>query len=142
MLEAERAVSVPGRRVLGKAARESNMKKSILHSVLSVLLASASAFTGKQDFAILNLTPDPILSVHASPAGNDDWEEALLGNATLSPGESGWFGIEGYTVCDWDIKVVRKNAASGDGFYGIDLCTAAAREHIPYVPFPPQIYPW
>lgn len=101
------------------------MKTHVFQTVFALLLLVPPTFAGTQDFAILNLTPTPILSVHASPSGNTDWEEDLLGDTTLSPGESVWFNIEGYNDCEWDIRVVRKNAAAGDDFYGIDLCAVA-----------------
>jgi hypothetical protein len=93
--------------------------------LLALSLASPSAFAGMQDFSVLNLTPDTILSVHASPSGNADWEEDMLGDAVIDPGENQWFSIEGYDDCLWDIQVVRLDAPSGDGFYGVDLCAVA-----------------
>ena len=57
---------------------------ALLAAVTFVLPARA----GDQDFTLVNRTGVEIHKVYASPHSSDDWEEDILGDDTLSDGES------------------------------------------------------
>ena len=57
--------------------------------MLSLLLAStALPFQGKQDFTLVNKTGVGTHELYVSAHSTDNWEEDVLGQDTLAPGDS------------------------------------------------------
>ena len=71
---------------------------------------TALARSGKQDFVLHNSTGVEIHSLYVSPHSKNDWEEDILGQATLRPGDSVKVTFEDRDQhVHWDLKVTDKN---------------------------------
>lgn len=57
-------------------------------ALLAAVTFVLPAWAGDQDFTLVNRTGVEIHKVYASPHSSDDWEEDILGDDTLSDGES------------------------------------------------------
>ena len=91
------------------------MKNIILKSrvilalgMLAILLvATAYARAGKQDFILHNRTGVEIHEVYVSPHTANEWEEDVLGKDTLADGDSVKITFEDREKhAHWDLKVV------------------------------------
>ncbi len=85
------------------------MKKILVLSIYLILfcVVRLSAIAGEQDFTIVNATGHTIDALYVSPSASDDWEEDILGQATLADGQSATikFG-RAAKAAKWDIKIV------------------------------------
>ena len=81
-------------------------KTLLLLSMFFVLLASAAAFAGAQDFVLVNKTGVEINAVYVSPSKRNDWEEDILGDDTLPDGESVEITFDrGENASMWDLRI-------------------------------------
>ncbi len=81
-------------------------KTLLLLSMVFVLLSSAAAFAGKQDFVLVNKTGVEINAVYVSPSKSNDWEEDILGEDTLDDGESVKITFDrGENASMWDLRI-------------------------------------
>lgn len=95
-----------------------------LLAVIFVFAFAGTAFSGAQDFVLVNNTGADIYTVNISPSGVNDWEEDILGSDVLENGESVTvtFGL-GNTAL-WDIQAIFKDGSS-ISWYEINLLEVA-----------------
>lgn len=91
-------------------------------TVAFLILFATAAYAGKQDVTIVNKVKKSIHHVYISEAKVDDWEEDILGDDVLDPGESVKVTFDNtHKACKWDFKAV-----DGDGveylLMGVNLC--------------------
>lgn len=78
--------------------------------IAAVYLAAVAASAGAakaEDLVIVlkNQTGSVLNSFHSSPVGVDEWEDDVLGDQVLAPGESIEITIaDGRDVCDYDMR--------------------------------------
>jgi hypothetical protein len=101
-------------------------------AVLAVSLAfagfagAASAQEAKQDFKLVNSTGYELKELYVSPSKAGDWQEDVLGQATLSDGGSLEIKFHrANTTCKWDLKVVYTVDSSSAVWSDIDLCSVS-----------------
>ena len=85
------------------------MKKILTITFALVLLFTLrlAAVAGEQDFTLVNATGHTIDALYVSPSASDDWEEDILGQATLADGQSATIKFNrAATAAKWDIKIV------------------------------------
>src|ERR1700679_4077671 len=85
---------------------------------------AASPQEAKQDFKLVNKTGYELKELYVSPSKAADWQDDVLGQATLSDGGS--IDIKFHrpnTTCKWDLKVVYSVDSSNAVWSDIDLCT-------------------
>lgn len=86
--------------------------------------APSQAQEAKQDFKLVNKTGYELKELYVSPSKAADWQEDVLGQATLADG--GAVEIKFHranTTCKWDLKVVYSVDLSSAVWSDIDLCT-------------------
>ena len=84
----------------------------------------ASAEDAKQDFALTNKTGYELKELYVSPSKGSDWEDDVLGQATLGDGQAANIHFHrSATACRWDLKVVYSVDSSSGVWSDIDLCT-------------------
>lgn len=98
-------------RINGKAGVISGAVTSLVFAVAMMVgagAASAQSDDGKdRSVLMVNDTKSIVTEVHASNVGTDDWEEDMLDQDTIDPGDSYTFDIDdGTTACYYDFKVV------------------------------------
>lgn len=80
---------------------------------LSMLLIPSAFAQGKQDFTVHNMTGVTIAELYISPHSTDQWEEDILGQDTLSNGESLDITFDRTEkAAKWDLKIVDKDGDS------------------------------
>lgn len=81
-----------------------------------------SEYDGMQDFTLINNIGFMIFEIYVSPETSDDWEENILGDDILEPGEEYNITFTGYDECIFDIMIVDED---GDTYtkMEIDLCS-------------------
>ena len=86
------------------------LKSRVIHAlgVLGIVLVeTAYARAGKQDFILHNRTGVEIHEVYVSPHTANEWEEDVLGKDTLADGDSVKITFEDREKhAHWDLKVV------------------------------------
>ena len=92
------------------------MLKSLRVFVLTValmLMASAPALAGSQDFTIINNTGSTIFHIFCSSTNSGSWEEDILGDSgTIAPGASATIRFDAAENSRyWDLRVVFDNGA-------------------------------
>ena len=97
-------------------------KAAVAVATLSLLLAStALAFQGKQDFTLVNKTGVEIHELYVLPHSADDWQEDVLGQDTLAPGQSVHIKFSPKEKAKlWDLKVV-DGEGNGIEWEGLNL---------------------
>ena len=107
----------------------SKARLAIAFGVAAIFLTAtvfAFAHTGKQDFILHNATDVEFDSLHVSPHSTDDWEEDVLGQDTLAPGDSVKVTFDDKEKhVHWDLKVTDK---AGDSLEWYDLNLAEISE--------------
>jgi hypothetical protein len=102
------------------------MKRVLLGLCVAVVLAtSVAAFSGDQDFTLVNKTGLIINELYLSPTGDDQWGEDVLGVDTLADGAQVEISFSHKeTDCMWDMKIVDED---GDDvvWEKINLCKAS-----------------
>lgn len=75
--------------------------------ILDPLMPEAQAQNGSVTFTLVNKTGRVLREFYASPPSTDDWEEDILGQDVLNPGESTEITIDdGREDCLYDFKGV------------------------------------
>jgi hypothetical protein len=90
----------------------------------AALLFASAAHAEDLQFTLTNATGGTIVMFHASPVGVDEWEDDILGEQVLGPGESATVTIaDGRDVCEYDMRF---DFADEDGLEPLedtqDLC--------------------
>jgi hypothetical protein len=83
------------------------LKRFLLLSVIAVtaLAGTNSALAADRKVKIINKTKTPIFGFYASRTATDDWEEDILGEDVIMPGESMVINIDdGSGACKFDFK--------------------------------------
>jgi len=93
-------------------------------AALAALLAAPAVFAGTQDFTLINQTGVEIYSLHVSETTNEEWEEDVLGENTLPPGQRINIKFQGREACLWDI-LVTDDEDNTLTWTGINLCEAS-----------------
>lgn len=83
------------------------MKKILIVALL--LLVCAVSVASAKNIAIQNNTGVVVAEIYLSHSGTDDWENDVLGDKVLNPGEALPVDISGHAL--WDIKMVGENGA-------------------------------
>lgn len=88
--------------------------------------AQAQSDDGKDRSVVMtNDTKSIVTEVHASNVGTDDWEEDMLDEDTIDPGDSYTFDIDdGTSACYYDFKVVFDDDSSIVK-YKVDVCSVS-----------------
>ena len=74
------------------------------------------------DFLIHNRTRVPIVHLYVSDSRVDDWEEDVLGNSILNPGQSIKINFSGYSNwCLFDIQIIFADGDKAEE-YNVNLC--------------------
>jgi hypothetical protein len=74
---------------------------------LAAMVSAVALAQGKQDFTLINSTGVEIHQVYVSPHSDDDWQEDVLGEDTLSNGASVTIHFSPRERAKlWDLKVV------------------------------------
>lgn len=96
------------------------LKRFLLMSVIAVtaLAGTNAALAADRKVKVINKTKTPIFAFYASRTSTSDWEEDILGDDVIMPGESLLIDIDdGTGACKFDFKgefedgdeVVKKN---------------------------------
>jgi len=98
--------------------------------VAASFAATSQARAGIQDFTVVNQGSTAIWYIQVSPNHSDSWEEDVLGDQVLMPGNQLAVTMPGYgNHCWFDIRVEDANGASRE-YYDVNLC------EVSYVNFP------
>src|SRR5690606_31508517 len=108
------------RRFLNVFIRFIMFKRFLLLSTIAVvaLAGTNSALAADRKVKVINKTKTPIFAFYASRTSTNDWEEDILGDDVIMPGESMVIDIDdGTGACKFDFKgefedgdsVVKKN---------------------------------
>lgn len=92
------------------------MTKSLRIFVLTVALmlaASVPALAYTQNFVLVNNTGSTVYNLYVSPVNSDNWEEDVLGDNVIMPGDSTTINFNGRSERYWDLRLVFDN--------GVDL---------------------
>lgn len=102
------------------------MKRVAWAFCLAVVMAvSVAAFSGDQDFTLVNKTGLTIDELYLSPSNHNEWGEDVLGVDTLANGAK--VDIEfshKENECMWDLKIVDEDETSVV-WEDINLCKAS-----------------
>lgn len=91
--------------------------------VVAAFVQPASADEAKQDFTLVNKTGYELKELYVSPSKAEDWQEDVLGQATLDDGEKVKVHFSAKThTCKWDLKVVYSEDSSSAVWSDINLC--------------------
>jgi hypothetical protein len=86
-------------------------------------ITARPAHADPRDFTLVNDTGVIILNVYVSLSTVADWQEDLLGDNVLNPGDSMDIAFSGEVEgCTYDIKVVTQDGREGY-LYKVDLCS-------------------
>ncbi len=100
------------------------MKLKSLAALLMVVFAT-SLYAGKQDVTVVNKVKKSIHHIYISEAKSDDWEEDVLGDDVLDPGESVKVTFDNsHKACKWDFKAVDTDGKEYM-LMGVNLCEVA-----------------
>jgi hypothetical protein len=89
-----------------------------------MVLIPIRAMAGPQDFTLVNNTGSEIRNVYISPHSSDDWGDDVLGEDTLSTGNSQEikFPASRGDECQWDLKVTYDDDSSKE-WKDVNLCS-------------------
>jgi len=91
--------------------------------MLAAFVQPAAAADAKQDFTLVNKTGYELKELYVSPSKADDWQEDVLGQATLDDGAKVNIHFNAKTnTCKWDLKVVYSDDSSSAVWSNINLC--------------------
>jgi len=107
------------------------MRLTLPHPLLPAIVVLAlatvaipSAHADPRDFTLVNGTGGTVITeVYVSPSSADDWQDDVLQQDVLLPGDSVDINFTGFntSTCTYDIKVVGKDGSSGE-LDSVDLC--------------------
>ena len=75
-------------------------------TVVALAAMTLPALADDVTFTLSNMSSADLIEFYASPVGNDNWEENILGGGVLSAGASGEVTINGAQGCDYDLRMV------------------------------------
>jgi hypothetical protein len=104
------------------------VKSSALAAILGciTLVGHASADSYNRRIVLVNHTSDVITNFYASNVGTIDWQEDLLGNSILLPGESVRINIDdGSGYCRFDFMTVTEGGEVAIR-PGVNVCELAS----------------
>lgn len=115
------------------------MLRSVLAaSALALTLAACQTGSGpvssggyrpvgyNQDFTVFNGSYNPIYYIYVSPITTDSWEEDVLGNDVVMPGDSVDIDMQGYGgQCLFDIRIEDSQGYSQE-YHRVDLCSVSS----------------
>ena len=96
------------------------MKKLLALVLFNMLLFAAPALAGPQDFTLVNNSSSFVCYVYVSPQGTSDWEEDVLNDDCLAPGESVNIRFSGGGQAMWDLRVEDLDG-NYEEYYGFNL---------------------
>jgi hypothetical protein len=105
------------------------VKKTLLAAgfLFCAFATGATAEEAKQDFKLINKTGYELKELYVSPSKASDWQDDVLGQATLGDGQFANVHFHrAATACKWDLKVVYSVDSSSAVWSDIDLCTVEA----------------
>lgn len=89
---------------------------------VSGIAASGPAAAADRHVRIVNDTSYTMMRFYASRSSTSDWEEDILGDSTLGPGESMRVNVDdGTGACNFDFKAVFRDGSSTVR-EGINVC--------------------
>ncbi|MBV8685816.1 MAG: hypothetical protein JOZ90_08850 [Alphaproteobacteria bacterium] len=93
---------------------------------LSMSVPASAASDGKnRKVTVLNLSTSTLRELYASPITSTNWEEDLLGQRTLTSGQSISANIDnGTTECYYDLKAVLANGKTWE-HRKVNVCAAS-----------------
>ena len=75
-----------------------------------------------QEFVLMNESLLPIYFFQASPSNVDEWEDDILGEDILMPGDGGIVTIgDGRESCIYDFRAIFEDGSEQED-YGVDIC--------------------
>lgn len=90
--------------------------------VFLLALPGGGALAGIQDFYVHNESKWVILFIYVTPDYSDDWEEDVLGDEVLMPGETFEIFMNGYdNYCYFDI-LIEDERGNVSEYWDVDLC--------------------
>jgi hypothetical protein len=94
-----------------------------LLAVLTVGTASPALAADPRDFTLVNASSSTIRELYVSPSNSSDWEEDVLGDDMLSPGQRVNITFSRFRPghCCYDIKVVTRSGSESE-LHDVDLC--------------------
>ena len=97
--------------------------RTLMVAAIAVSSLTTTAAAGIQDFIVRNLSGNSVFFVYVSPDYSDSWEEDVLGNDVLMPGNETDILMNGYgDHCWFDIKI-EDEVGNVSEFFDVDLCT-------------------
>jgi hypothetical protein len=100
----------------------------VLAAIAAVALAGFGVHrvsADPRDFTLVNNTGATVFTaVYVSPSSADDWQDDVLQQDVLLPGDSVDINFVGFNTntCTYDIKVVGKDGSTGE-LDSVDLCS-------------------
>lgn len=87
----------------------------VLSAVLGISTAvSGAAFAANKTVTVVNKTKSTMSAIYASSVGTSSWEEDILGQDTLAPGESVEIDMDdGSGACRFDLKAEFSDGTEG-----------------------------
>jgi hypothetical protein len=77
------------------------------------LLASGQAFAFDRHIVLINHSHQTITEFHASNVGSDSWEEDILGDSVVRPGQRVRINLDDHTgYCRFDFKTVTESGSA------------------------------
>lgn len=91
-------------------------------------LISSGAFANDAFFTLVNKSDYVISELYASPVNTDEWEDDILGQDVLEPGQRLNVTVaDGSDQCEYDMKVVDEDGEEHI-LEGLDICEEALVE--------------
>lgn len=98
------------------------------YAITLLTLVSGSAIANDAFFTLVNKSDYVISELYASPINTDDWEDDILGQDVLDPGQRLNVTVsDGSDQCEYDMKVVDEDGEEHI-LEGLDICEDALVE--------------
>ena len=106
-----------------KSSLVSRVVRSCAPAVLLFATIGVRAHAQDKRVVVVDRASSPILEFHATPTGEEDWGDDLLGRAVIGVGRFRMVDVEdGSPTCYYDFKAVLANG--GTAFrYHVDVCS-------------------
>lgn len=115
---------MPARYSSASPNKETVLRNLILASLVLVGLAGVPGLANAEDlkFTLTNHSSRAIENFYTSPANTTDWQEDVLGEDTIAPGQSDEITVaDGSTQCIYDMRFIMDDKAELVE-QAIDLC--------------------
>lgn len=103
------------------------LRKYVLAGLATLVLVGIPGLANAEDlkFKLTNHSSRAIANFYTSPTTTTDWQEDVLGEDTIPPGQTDEITIaDGSTQCVYDMKFIMEDKAEAIE-KGIDLCKLA-----------------